>query len=627
MKSTRFFTTLGLAHAFLTLIQAQGTELFSPYTSGELRDTNNCLQNVESINFFACEGDVLNLDGCHPESYGDTRMRLYLESSEGLIEVNENDDYCGTISSHRDFEVTNPGCNLYRLDLGCYRDNTCGIKVTGECIGECHQLPTAAPTQQPIASASVSTFPFYHVSNQLHDTMMALENVESVHFYACGGDMLDLDACGDPQSMGDSYMRLYINDNNGWDFVDESDDFCDAGTASFVGYTVNAPGCHEYRLDLGCYDMDECSVGVHGSCYGQCVAPLNVPSTSQTTESVTAYPTMEPTSFPFTYHSGALDLTHNALYNVESVHFQLCGAQDVYLNACNENTLDDSYLRLYREDNGHDVLVAENDDYCDLKSRIHYGLPPGEPCHSYRLDLGCYGDSKCEVQVDAYCDGCPTPEPTKAPTPAGTVYLYYDDSFQCSDWYKRKGDKHHMELEAYNYLCVALDQCTPIGDANIYMKATLHYNTATYTDYQNSQYWDSPAPFTITYYPDANCMYPIADVASDCSNNAYECCTLGSATIMGESLSTIAPSGKVPAVFTWPDDCSPLPLLDAHEVDDWQMSENTLPFQAQVYAKHIQRVEEALHRGHNNFGLSSPRISQLSMAPSEQPSAQPLLAP
>ena len=470
MRSNFFAAIVVLAsHA-----QADYHILFAPYMSGELKNTNNCMQNVESVNFIACEGDVLNLNGCNPGSYGDTRMRLYLEGVGGLYEVNENDDYCDLVSNHRDYLVITPGCNLYRLDLGCYKDETCGLNVTGTCEGECHAQPTLQPTQSP---------------------------------------------SGEGQSP------------------------------------------------------------------------------------ITFHPTMEPTTFPFTYQSGELSNTINAYYDVESVHFTLCGAQDVYLNGC-DGSEGDPFFRLYREDNGKNIEVASNDDYCDLKPRIHYGLPPGEPCHSYRLDIGCYDIETCSATVNAYCDGCPTPEPTKAPTHAGTMYYYYDDSLDCETMTRMKAGKHHMELTAYNYLCIALDQCTQVG-SQLYMKATLHYTQDSFTDYQNSQYWLSPAPTTITYYPDENCMYPIADVNSDCTYAIHECCTLGSANLMGESLSIVASSGKIPVVYSWPDDCTPASLVDAHDADDWTLSDNTLPYQGTVYNKHIQRIEEALQRGHNNFGLAS----------------------
>lgn len=427
-----FFVILVSSIGIIIHVEASSHILFPPYQTDELRNTNNALQNVESVNFFACQGDILDLDGCHAGSYGDTRMRLYLEGVGGLREVNENDDYCDLISNHKEYQVSAPGCNLYRLDMGCYQDEVCGLNVTGTCAGECHPQPTLLPTMEPSGEA--------------------------------------------------------------------------------------------------------------------------VPTSS--------HPTMEPTIFPFAYQTGELSNTLNGFYNVESVHFQLCGAQDVYLNAC-DGSIGDGFLRLYREDNGKDIQVAENDDFCDLSPRIHYGLLPGEACHSYRLDMGCRESETCSIHLNAYCDGCTTPQPTKAPTIPGTMFYYFDDNYRCDDDNKRK-DMHHMELQAFNYVCLALDTCTKVG-SQLYIKATLHYTTENFLDYQSSSYFMNPAPNTITYYPDENCMYPIADVNSDCSNASHECCQLGSVNLMGNDLPIMGENGFVPAIMSWPDNCEPQPLDDNND--------------------------------------------------------------
>merc|ERR1719453_2404432 len=175
------------------------------------------------------------------------------------------------------------------------------------------------------------------------------------------------------------------------------------------------------------------------------------------------------------------------------------------------------------------------------------------------------------------------------------MFYYFDDNYRCDDDNKRK-DMHHMELQAtINYVCLALDTCTKVG-SQLYIKATLHYTTENFLDYQSSSYFMNPAPNTITYYPDENCMYPIADVNSDCSNASHECCQLGSVNLMGNDLPIMGENGFVPAIMSWPDNCEPQPLDDNNDA---------VPFQGIVYEKHIERVEQALQRSQNNFGLAS----------------------
>lgn len=578
-----------------------GVELFS-FQTGVMKDTNMAMQNTVNKNFHACHGDVINIHGCQSGTQRDTYLRLYWESGTGLVEIAKNDDWCHLGSAIEGHVIQEEGCNLYRIDMGCHGDSECSMKITTYCDGDCTQ-PDAPPAA---TTAGVELFPTYS-TGQLSNTNDAMQNVESRNFFACGGDLIHISGCN-AGSLGDTRIRMYYEGDTGIKEVMENDDYCELVSASH-NILLQEPGCNLYRVDFGCYKDETCKLVVTATCEGQCThsTPTLAPS-GPSPAPTTLAPTTGISELPFHYVSGELTNTNSGYENVESIRFELCGGEFAYFEGCSGGH-GDPLLRLYRElSYDNKVQVAYNDDnqWCDKYPVIEYTVPAEAPCHIYRLDIGCHDHDSCQVVINSGLDSAPTHTPTLMPIP-GEVQIYFDDQYSCESYKYGRYGKHSKQLTAANYFCVPLDQCFPLG-TELYMKVHLEYppGVTDFNEFAASAFWVNQANTHLTYYPDKDCLYPIANIDSDCTNNYRDCCPVSGFNLMGKDqyAENGFPSGIPPSLYVWPaQGCYDpnFPFVNADSPEAYQS--NTVPEQMTVYNKHVERIEEAQQRGHNNFGI------------------------
>ena len=97
--------------------------------------------------------------------------------------------------------------------------------------------------------------------------------------------------------------------------------------------------------------------------------------------------------------------TSSATSNVDSCAITAC-PNDVLLatglDVNHAKCVGDQFLRLYSDSN---IEVAQNDDYCGPEycggscSQISYIIPPSQPCQTYYLVEGCFGESACSGTI------------------------------------------------------------------------------------------------------------------------------------------------------------------------------------------------------------------------------------
>ena len=97
--------------------------------------------------------------------------------------------------------------------------------------------------------------------------------------------------------------------------------------------------------------------------------------------------------------------TSSATNNVESCAITAC-PNDVLLatglDVNHAKCVGDQVLRLYSDSN---IEVAQNDDYCGPEycggscSQISYTIPPTQPCQTYYIVEGCFGESACSGTI------------------------------------------------------------------------------------------------------------------------------------------------------------------------------------------------------------------------------------
>ena len=122
--------------------------------------------------------------------------------------------------------------------------------------------------------------------------------------------------------------------------VNVNDDVC--GVFAAIDTVVSdAHGCHEYKLSIGCYSENSCSVTVRGTK----VTPEPVmPPTMYPTEPPTEVP--EPfgqavvpalkSSLPFTVNTGMLHHTSSATVNSYVMAFDVCDGDFLFIDTCND---------------------------------------------------------------------------------------------------------------------------------------------------------------------------------------------------------------------------------------------------------------------------------------------------
>jgi len=115
-----------------------------PYTTCNLVDTNNALQNTVAVQQEACPGEQLQFTTCS-QYVGDTFIRLFLDG----LQVAANDDVSlGNICSVINYSYTGTVCADLELHLGCFATNNCQMTGTVDITPA---IPTAEPTVEPTA--------------------------------------------------------------------------------------------------------------------------------------------------------------------------------------------------------------------------------------------------------------------------------------------------------------------------------------------------------------------------------------------------------------------------------------------------------------------------------------------
>lgn len=133
-------------------------------------------------------------------------------------------------------------------------------------------------------------FPFY--TGVLSDTNSCSQNFKSACTEGCQGDILTFSACGGEDNNQDTFFKLFLED----DQVDINDDYCSA--SSQIKYTVNASGCNDYCLHMGCFGLASCEANVTATIL-KVASPLpSVQPTHHPTVSPSVEPTSQPTSTP-----------------------------------------------------------------------------------------------------------------------------------------------------------------------------------------------------------------------------------------------------------------------------------------------------------------------------------------
>jgi hypothetical protein len=200
--------------------------------------TNYALQNYETCTIYACPRTELVIGSCDSTTcHGDQYLTLIEES--GRLAAH-NDDSCG-ICSQISFTTTGP-CQTYRVQEGCYNDESCGGIVEVR-VGVAHN-PTSQPSFIPtifptLESNNFTICPAYEAS----DTNYAQQNYESCGIYACPGTELVIGSCDENMEAtctGDQFLALFDKSNR---LVAHNDDSC--GLCSQISFSTTEP-CQTY---------------------------------------------------------------------------------------------------------------------------------------------------------------------------------------------------------------------------------------------------------------------------------------------------------------------------------------------------------------------------------------------
>lgn len=230
----------------LLFSQAAAVELASTFTSSPggdhvvtelLVDTASSLNNAEVHCYEVCRGEEIIFTSCYGcENEGDTYFRL----TQGSQTITENDDSCGLLSEVRHTRVL-PGCGEVCLHAGCFSNNAC--RADFEVIRN-SVFPLTTPVLSDTDSASRNTFKACHSG--------------------CEGETITFDACSSASDQ-DTDLRLYNLDG---EFLAYDDLTCGIESGdkeewnAKLEYVVTDPGCHEYCVEVGCYDIESCSAVV-----------------------------------------------------------------------------------------------------------------------------------------------------------------------------------------------------------------------------------------------------------------------------------------------------------------------------------------------------------------------------
>jgi hypothetical protein len=166
-------------------------------------------------------------------------------------------------------------------------------------------------------------FPFF--TGVLSDTNSCSQNFKSACTEGCQGDILTFSACGGDDNNQDTFFKLYLDDTE----VDLNDDFCSA--SSQIQYTVNASGCNNYCLHMGCFGLASCEANVTATIIkvasplptkqptrAPTVSPSVAPTSQPTSSPVGGRPTSNPTSVPTSAPTGTA-VTINVNYLQDSI--------------------------------------------------------------------------------------------------------------------------------------------------------------------------------------------------------------------------------------------------------------------------------------------------------------------
>jgi hypothetical protein len=89
----------------------------------EASRTSSATENYAECDIFACPGESIGISLCYGggSCSGDTYIRLY----DGMYEIAQNDDYCGSCSQISRYNVGGSSCRNFTLREGCYSDFNC----------------------------------------------------------------------------------------------------------------------------------------------------------------------------------------------------------------------------------------------------------------------------------------------------------------------------------------------------------------------------------------------------------------------------------------------------------------------------------------------------------------------
>ena len=267
-----------------------------------------------------------------------------------------------------------------------------------------------------MATSHNVTIPFTFDSSVLSNTDSARRGIESLFFEICDYGSFTLDAC--EGSVDDTYMRLFREDSyGGYYLVTRNDDFC--GVRSLIQYT-NYGGCESFRLDLGCYRLQTCSLRVRGY-FGSPPSMAPTPSPTDPTIQPTLSPTLQadtPVTLPFTQH------VVSSYGSPSSVNFTACWDQTITISgeiitlpqSCNGGLYVHVKILSMYDDVSYDYVYSMN-LWQVGDSRSTYFTRYNQGCGVYRVQVtsySCGNNAKVNVSLMGF-EG--TYAPTAAPTP------------------------------------------------------------------------------------------------------------------------------------------------------------------------------------------------------------------
>ncbi|KAJ1418193.1 hypothetical protein B484DRAFT_400559 [Ochromonadaceae sp. CCMP2298] len=358
---------MALALLLLVALLGKSSANVFPYTTGELFDTNNAMQNTVPVSQDACTGDKLIFSTC--DHTGDPYIRLYLDAAA-----------CGTLV----------------LQLGCYLDGNCSMTATVAITQPPTPQPTALPTTGTSAPTAVNVFPY--TTGTLTDTNNALQNTVPVQQSACAGESFVFSTCS--YDSGDTLIRLYLG---GVQLAQAFENTYNSNTnnyCSVITYTYTDASCGTLVLQLGCSGSTTCSMT---ATVAITTPTPSAPPTAQPSNPTPAPSTTRPTTantFPFTTSRSN---TNNALQNTAPVQQTACAGDVLLFSTCSQDggyDIGRTYLRLYngaQVASANDNAINPSNQPCSQILYTHTGS-----CTTLVLQLGCSATTSCTMKATRY---------------------------------------------------------------------------------------------------------------------------------------------------------------------------------------------------------------------------------